>query len=196
MALVTKDRRPSASGHSRVSRPMTRQPYRRPAVKAAYRRGLLTGFGAGLTAALAIVIAAVLFGPSPEFQAHDHQGQVDPAAANDPADSATPQANVDVKAKHLGNLRVHIEARISSAASDSALLRADAVAFTDMSAMPLAHRQGPITLTEVPGQPGYYEATTKVAMVGDYDIHVEARSPLSGTGHQVITVGTVSQREQ
>lgn len=196
MGVAARSRNATAPRRRPPDRPAKKPSIRRPTVRAAYRRGLMTGFGGGLSVALVIVVAAVLFGPGPASSPHGHQGQADDTAvANDRQDSTTPSASVDVDATHEGDLQVHIEARVSSLDSDAALLRAEVVAYTDMTSMPLAHREGPITLTEIPGRPGYYEATTQVPMVGEYDIHVETRAPLEGNGHQVITVGTVSPGE-
>lgn len=176
-----------------VDRATTKSPVRRPAERAAYRKGMTTGFGAGLTVALVIVLFAFLFGPGQEPTHHDPpaadagaEGQT-PQAAETPA----PSAAVSVEARHEGNLELRIEARVAALESDAALLRAEVVAYTDMTSMPLSHRQGPITMTEIPGRPGYYEATTAVPMVGEYEVAVEAQSPLQGNATQVIEVGTV-----
>ncbi|MEV4654648.1 hypothetical protein [Micromonospora sp. NPDC049301] len=66
------------------------------------------------------------------------------------------------------------------------------VAWTDMIAMPMSHRQGPIPLMEVPGKHGTYSAVTAVPMIGEYDVRVELQQPMPAEAHERLTVQTVS----
>jgi hypothetical protein len=101
-------------------------------------------------------------------------------------------ANVKISAKHLGNLQVLIEADVASKQSNSALIKANVVASTDMTEMPGSHYDGNIKLEDVDGRPGHYAAITKVPMVGQYDIKVQSISPLKGSAEKVVEIGTVS----
>jgi hypothetical protein len=56
-----------------------------------------------------------------------------------------------VAAEHLGDLQIRIDARVSAPGSYSPITKGQVVAYTDMVAMPLSHRQGPIVMAEVSG---------------------------------------------
>jgi hypothetical protein len=65
------------------------------------------------------------------------------------------------------------------------------VAWTDMVAMPMSHRQGPIVMAEVAGRPGTYQAISKVPMVGEYNVTVEVRQPMAASADKRIQVQSV-----
>ncbi|WP_157245807.1 FixH family protein [Nonomuraea typhae] len=150
-----------------------------------FRRGFLYGTAAGLTAALAIALIAFLVtDPAPAASA-GRQATRPPAAQ--PAGAGLP-VGIDVKARHRGGLKVTVTARASTKTYDP-LSRASVVMYADMVAMPMAHRLGPIPMTEVAGKPGHYTAETQVPMVGEYDIQVSVQRPLPGEAHTRVEVG-------
>jgi hypothetical protein len=150
-----------------------------------FRMGFIMGACVGMSVAL--LIGAVGFvvtrPPAPVAPA---------AAAATSGPPAVPAAAIDVTARHLGDLRVLIEARVSAPTSYDPITKAQVVAFADMVSMPMSHRQGPIILSEVGGRPGTYQGLAKVAMTGEYDIQVEVRQPMPSRAHRRITIDTVS----
>jgi hypothetical protein len=102
-------------------------------------------------------------------------------------------AVLDVKARHVGNLQVQIEVQAVSPGTYQPITMARMVAWTDMMAMPTSHRQGPITLMEVPGKRGTYSALTNVPMVGEYDVRIELQQPLPAEAHERVDVQTVGR---
>jgi len=158
-----------------------------PGLSNAYR-AILGGLAFGTTLAVAVVIVGLVF----LFQ-ESGAGVPAQGAAHDPVEPSGPaQAAIEVEARHLGNLQVELAATVTMNDSRRELTQADVVAYTDMVEMPGGHTQGPIVLTEAPGQPGRYVAETEVPMVGDYEVHVEVRSPVQGDAHATVTVGTLA----
>jgi hypothetical protein len=201
MAVATRQRGTGAPPNRQRPRPAPTRPTRpaRPDVYAervaAFRRGLVVGIGAGLS--IALVIAAVAFltgvgtglGGAPQARA---QAPAAPVAGQQ-APQPPAGASVQVRARHVGALKVRIEAEVgaASARTRGGLQKAEVVAYTDMVEMPMSHRQGPIAMREVPGRPGIYQAESTVPMMGRYDVHVEVRSPLTGSAHETIDVATI-----
>jgi hypothetical protein len=122
---------------------------------------------------------------------HDHQGAAGTAGGRGPhANHDGPRADVRITARHLGNLVVDIKAEVSLNKDRDSLMKAKAVAYTDMVQMPGAHATGPFPLRAAPGEPGRYEATTTVPMPGDYKIRVVVEEPVRGEGTTTVVVGT------
>ncbi|MBM0226438.1 FixH family protein [Micromonospora sp. ATA51] len=88
---------------------------------------------------------------------------------------------------------MRIEAKVSAPGSYDPITKGQVVAYTDMVAMPLAHKQGPIVMAEVSGQPGVYQALTNVPMVGEYNVVVEVKQPMASTANQRLKIDTVSK---
>lgn len=170
-----------------------------------FRQGFLSGMGIGMTISLVIVGVALftgigarpiasVTGTGAATAGHEgHGAQTAPAGGSTTPTTIDPRtaANVEVSARHLGNLQVLIEADVASKQSNAALIKADVVASTDMTEMPGSHFKSNIKLEGVDGRPGHYAAVTKVPMVGQYDVKVQSTSPLQGTGEQLIDIGTV-----
>lgn len=150
----------------------------------------MAGFSGGLSSAIAIVVAAVLLTPSSGPATHPHTEEAT-AAPNTAAPGEDTASLVGVDAVHTGDLTVHVEAQVTTPTFE-ALVRATVVAYADMTAMPMAHRQGPIVLVEAPGRPGIYEGSIEVPMVGDYAVTVDVERPLAGSGVSMVPVGTVA----
>ncbi|PZG22363.1 hypothetical protein [Nonomuraea aridisoli] len=169
---------------------------RRPRTSAGltpFRHGLLLGGCVGMTFALAIgVVGFLVTRPTaPSAPVAGPAAGVPPAALG--AAAARSAAAIDVTATHLGDLQVRIEAQVSAPRTYDPITRAQVVAWTDMVAMPMAHKEGPIVMTEVPGRPGTYQALTKVAMVGEYNITVETRQPMASKADKRLDVQEVSK---
>ncbi|MFB4263906.1 FixH family protein [Nonomuraea sp. GTA35] len=150
----------------------------------AFRVGFLVGAGSGLT--VATLIAALAFAVTDPVPA------APPPAGAGPSPAASAPAGVPavhVAARHLGDLKVRVEAQVSTRTYDP-IGRASVAMYADMVAMPMAHRTGPITMTEVPGKTGWYAAEVAVPMVGEYDIQVTVRRPIPGEAHARVEVGT------
>ncbi|MET8008075.1 hypothetical protein [Nonomuraea glycinis] len=151
-------------------------------------QGLVLGVCIGMTFALGIgVIGFLVTRPTAAVPAVARQPVADQGAKPPPA------ASIDVTATHLGDLQVRIEAEVSAPGSYDPITKAQVVAWADMVAMPMAHRQGPIPMTEVPGRPGTYQAFTKVAMVGEYNITVETLQPMPSRADRRLDVGEVAK---
>ena len=114
-----------------------------------------------------------------------------PASAPAKAAAQNPQAAISIVSEHLGDLQVWIEAKISAPGSYNPINKGQVVAYTDMVAMPQAHKQGPIVMVESTGKPGVYEALTNVPMAGEYNVIVEVKQPMASIANQRLTVGTV-----
>ncbi len=123
---------------------------------------------------------------------HDHSSHSHGGAAQGVAGSSSP-TDIQVSARHLGNLRVAVTAAITQNGSD-ALTDARPTARTDMVQMPGAHTQGPLLMEAVPDRPGTYTVQTRVAMPGDYEVTVELHSPHHTTASTTVLVGTLDQR--
>ncbi|TYB53208.1 hypothetical protein FXF51_49930 [Nonomuraea sp. PA05] len=152
----------------------------------AFRVGFLVGAGSGLTAAT--LIAALAFAVTDPLPAP-------PPAAAAPTPTAPAPAGgpaVHVSARHLGDLKVKVEAQVSTRTYDP-LGRASVVMYADMVAMPMAHRKGPVAMAEVPGKAGWYAAEVVVPMVGEYDIQVSVQRPIPGEAHARVQVGAQQQ---
>lgn len=130
----------------------------------------------GMTVAVAVVVLGLVF--------LVREGRLDGSTAAGASTSQEPEQHtpvgIDIGAKHLGSLEVEITAFVTLNESRRALTQAEVVAYTDMVQMPGAHSAGPLTMQEVPGQPGRYMTRTTVPMVGDYDVRVQVRSPVQG----------------
>ncbi|MEJ3744726.1 hypothetical protein WEI85_15695 [Actinomycetes bacterium KLBMP 9797] len=153
-----------------------------------YRQGFVTGLCVGTTLALVVGVLAFVLAQDGEARPSGTVAAPDPTGQ-----SATgqPRAAIDVTAGHLGDLKVRIEAQVSAPTSYDPLTRAQVVAYTDMVAMPMAHRQGPIVMAEDSARPGVYQAVTTLPMVGEYDVMVEVRQPMAATAHKRLQVDAV-----
>ena len=163
---------------------------RGPARGGVANSGFLMGVCVGVS--LALVLGAVAFittrpgeqaataGPAPSASA----GRGGAGTAQQPA------AIIDVTARHLGNLQVQVEAQVSAPTSYDPITMAQVVAYTDMVAMPLSHRQGPIVMAEASGRKGLYQAVTTLPMPGEYDIAVEVKRPMAAVAHERLMVDT------
>jgi hypothetical protein len=166
-----------------------RGPSRRPGVPSPFRQGLLLGICVGMTVALALGVVGFLV----------TRPQAAPPAAAPAASQAAagngkqPQASIDVAAEHLGDLQIRIDARVSAPGSYSPITKGQVVAYTDMVAMPLSHRQGPIVMAEVSGSPGTYQAVSQVPMIGEYNVTVEVRQPMAAQADHRIDVQNVKR---
>ncbi|GAA3125349.1 MULTISPECIES: hypothetical protein [Nonomuraea] len=161
---------------------------KKPAGLTPFRQGLVLGGCIGMTFALSIGAIGFLV-TRPTIQAP--AAGTDSAAAPGPH-GAHPKAAIDITATHLGDLQVKIEAKVSAPGSYDPITKAQVVAHTDMVAMPMAHRQGPIVMAEVPGKPGTYQALTQVAMVGEYNVTVETLRPMASKADRRLDVREVS----
>jgi len=146
----------------------------------------LAAIAFGITLGLGVVIAGVVAQSGGDGRATESRK---PSAASPPP--ATPGADIAVRASHGGNLQLAIRARVSI--NRQPVIQAQVAAWTDMTAMPRAHRQGPIPMGAVPGRPGLYETRTKVPMVGEYAVEVRATGPVKATGRKVVSVGNVER---
>jgi hypothetical protein len=104
-----------------------------------------------------------------------------------------PRASIDVAAEHLGDRQLRIDARVSAPGTDSPIAKGQVVVNTDMVAMPLSHRQGPIVMAEVAGSPGTYQAVSQVPMIGGYNVTVEVRQPMAAQADHRIDVRSVKR---
>lgn len=179
------------------ARRQARPDRRRPATSTGLSplgQGLVLGVCVGMTLALGIgVIGFLVTRPTAAGPAVAGQPVADQGAAGATKGERPPAASIDVTATHLGDLQVRIVARVSAPGSYDPITKAQVVAWTDMVAMPMAHRQGPITMTEVPGRPGTYQAFTKVAMVGEYNLTVETLQPMPSRADRRLDVGEVAK---
>lgn len=177
----------------RPRRPADRPDGERALLAPAYRAAL-AAMGFGMTVALAIVVVGlVLLGgeESSEVGAASQPAQESSRATEPSGESGSPAASpldIAIEAEHRGNLELDILARVSI--QGNALFKADVVAYTDMLQMPQAHAQGPLAMEEV--EPGIYTTRTAVPMVGDYEVRVEVRSPVTGEGRKVVPVAVVA----
>jgi hypothetical protein len=96
---------------------------------------------------------------------------------------------VDVRVTNLGHFTVTIDASVM--VDDQPLTKAEVVAYTDMTEMPLAHPQGPLPMRELVGEPGRYVAETMVPMPGEYEFRVRVRSPVQSEQRRNMFVGVV-----
>jgi hypothetical protein len=154
----------------------------------------VTAFAAaGLGTALAIV-ALVFAGVLPASRSAapvPAAPRPAPAAKQQPAhEHASSAANIAIAVRQLDRLELELTAFVTARGAE--LKRARIVAFTDMSAMPLAHRQGPIAMRAVPGRPGFYSGRTHVPMVGDYDVSVRVAKPVEADASTRVKIGTVA----
>ncbi|MCW3842937.1 hypothetical protein ONA70_22825 [Micromonospora yasonensis] len=169
--------------------PGSRRRNRRPPKPQPKRRlGFLAGLATGMTIAVAISGLAFLT-TRPEGRAAAVP-PTHPASAHPTGSTA---AVLDVKARHVGGLQVQIEVQAVSPGTYQPITMARMVAWTDMIAMPMSHRQGPIILMEVPGKRGSYSALANVPMIGEYDVRVELQQPLPAEAHERVDVQTVGR---
>ena len=145
----------------------------------------LAAIAFGITLGLAVVVAGVV------RQSGRQEAQprtTNPAHRQQPAATA----QIAIVARHRGNLKLDLRARVTLGGQP--LNQGRVVAWTDMQQMPLAHRQGPIPMTEMPGEAGLYRARTTVPMVGDYTVEVRAMSPVKGMQRATVHVGDTQLR--
>jgi hypothetical protein len=140
----------------------------------------LAAIAFGITLGLAVVVAGVI-GQSDRQEAAPRTST--PAHRQQSAATAA----IAIVARHRGNLKLDLRARVTLGGQPVTQGRVEA--WTDMQQMPLAHRQGPIPMTEVPGEGGLYRARTTVPMVGDYTVEVRATSPVKGLRRATVHVG-------
>jgi hypothetical protein len=162
---------------------------RRPSGPSPFRQGLLLGVCIGVTLALVVGVVGFLF-----TRPRATVPVATPPAADRPAPAAAgqqPQASIDVTARHLGDLQLRIDARVSAPGTYDPITKGQVVAFTDMVAMPMSHRQGPIVMAEVAGSPGTYQALAKVPMIGEYNVTVEVRQPMAARSDRRVDVQAV-----
>jgi hypothetical protein len=115
--------------------------------------------------------------------------RVVPAGTAEPGDSPL---SIAVEARHEGGLVLRVQAFVAVTEGDTPLDGAQVSFSTDMREMVGAHVLGPFDMTPVSGQPGLYEGTTSVPMVGTYDVSVAVTSPVPGSGSATVEVGVVS----
>lgn len=151
--------------------------------------GFLLGLCVGTT--LSLVFGVVVFLVTRPEATPQTAPPAATQTAGDQGGAGQPQAAVDVTVRHLGDLKVQIEAQISAPGSYDPITKGQVAAYTDMVAMPMAHRQGPIVMSEAAGRPGVYQALTTVAMVGEYDVTVELRQPMAAKAHKRLKIETV-----
>lgn len=153
-----------------------------------FRWGFLMGVCVGVSAAL--ILGAVAFittrptaQPVAAAPASPTSGGPGGAGPSGPT-----VAVVDVTTRHLGNFRVQVEARVNAPGSYDPITMAQVVAYTDMVAMPMSHRQGPIVMAEADRSKGLYQAVTTLPMPGEYDIAVEVKQPMAAVAHERLTI--------
>jgi hypothetical protein len=197
MSLMSKLRSPDEKlGRPAPSRRQAPPGRRRPQKSTGlspFGHGLVLGVCVGMAFALTIGGAGVLVTrlTADAAPAADGQSMADRGAGGTTAAKEQPAASIDVTAVHLGDLQVRIEARVSAPRTYDPITKAQVVAWTDMVAMPMAHGEGPIVMTEVPGRPGTYQAVTRVVMVGEYNITVEVRKPMASRADKRLDVRDV-----
>ncbi|MFI2709073.1 hypothetical protein ACH495_02930 [Micromonospora sp. NPDC018662] len=165
-----------------------RRPHRGPRP---FRQGMILGICLGMTGALLVGVLGFLI-TRPTGSATPTAAGPASAASKEHAASPAPQAAIDVRAEHLGDLQIRIEAQVSAPGSYDPITKGQVVAYTDMVAMPMAHKQGPLVMAEVAGKPGVYQALGNVPMAGEYNVRVEVRQPMAATANQRLQVGTVT----
>ncbi|MFC7533636.1 hypothetical protein [Actinoplanes sp. GCM10030250] len=186
--FVLPDEMRKGTTNGRAARPARaprRPAQRHPQQRTPFRHGFVMGLCVGVTLALVFAIGVFLV--------------VRPTAApvaSAPAETAAPagnqpQAAVDLKLRHLGDLKLQIEAQVSAPGSYDPIAKGQVAAFVDMVAMPQSHLQGPIVMAEVGGRPGVYQALTSVSMVGEYAVTIEVRQPMATKAHARIKIDTV-----
>jgi len=153
-----------------------------------YSMGFILGVCVGMSLSLVLVTVAYLVArPATPVTAPATTS----TSTSTPA-AAAPAAAIDVTARHLGDLKVLIEAQITAPTTYDPITKARVVAYTDMVVMPQAHRQGPIQLAELSDRKGVYQGMTTVAMIGEYDVHVEVLQPMPAVAHERVAVGAVA----
>ncbi|WP_248964523.1 hypothetical protein [Sphaerisporangium perillae] len=201
MSLMTKLRLPDEMlGRPAPSRRQARPGRRRPQKSTGlspFGHGLVLGVCVGMTFALIIGVVGFLVtrptgaAPAVAAPAADGQPAADRGARGATGAKEQPAASIDVTAAHLGDLQVRIEARVSAPGTYDPITKGQVVAWTDMVAMPMAHQQGPVVMTEVSGRPGTYQAVIRVQMVGEYNVTVEIRHPMASRADKRIDVQQV-----
>ncbi|MEV1288533.1 hypothetical protein [Micromonospora sp. NPDC049679] len=163
---------------------------RHPHEGRSYRQGFLLGMSVGMS--LALVLGVVAFIVTRSGVASVPAPAAASATGRPTEQNRQPQAAIDVTARHLGNLQVQIEAQVSSPGSYDPITMGQVAAYTDMVAMPMSHRQGPIMMAESGGRRGLYQAVTTLPMTGEYDIMIEVKQPMAARAHKRIKVDTVA----
>lgn len=149
-------------------------------------QGAVLGLCVGVTLALVLGIVA--------FVATRPTAPLAVTNTPEPRAAGPVEASIDITAEHLGDLKVAVEAQVSAPGSYDPITKGQVVAYTDMVAMPMMHRQGPIVLAEVAGRPGVYQGQATVDMVGEYNVTVEVKQPMAAKADRRIDVGSVSPR--
>lgn len=163
-----------------------------PSVAGLYK-GVLIGMGFSITIALTVVVSGVVLlvrGEVLEATDRDNVEQLGTAVAENP-DEDSP-VHISMSVRHLGNLEIEVFAQIALGETNAPLTQANAVFYADMLEMPGRHTRGPITMQQMPNQPGCYTARDQLAMLGSYEIRVVLRQPGPAEERMVIPVGVVS----
>ncbi len=158
-----------------------------------FRQGMLLGICIGMTAALLVGVVGFL-ATRPRVVVPT-AAETAPAERHGQGNGQQPQAAISIDSEHLGDLQVRIEAKVSSPTSYDPISKGQVVAYTDMVAMPMAHKSSPVVMAEMSGQPGVYQALANVPMAGEYNVIVEVKQPMASTANQRLNVGTVEQKK-
>ncbi|WP_222870602.1 FixH family protein [Micromonospora sp. MP36] len=154
---------------------------------------MILGICLGMTVALMIGALGFLL-TRPTAVADVSAGQAEKKGAGQPAaGQEQPAASIDVTAQHIGDLQVRIEAKVTAPGSYDPITKGQVFAYTDMVAMPLSHKKGPIVMAEVAGRPGTYQAVTQVPMIGEYNVTVEVRQPMASRADKRVDVQGVTK---
>lgn len=171
---------------STIRRSPVRATGRNTATRSRHTFGL--GIGVGMTIALAIsALAFFTTRPEPSAAAAEHGGHEQTSQPK----GAAPAAAVDVNVTHVGNLQLLVEATVSAPTTYDPITMGQLFAFADMVSMPMAHRVGPVAMTEQADQPGHYQGVVTVPMQGEFNITVELKQPMATTAYKRINVTTV-----
>jgi len=103
-------------------------------------------------------------------------------------------ADIELRTRNLGGLRLGIQARVTMNKSRSELEGARVDLFLDMVQMPQAHSMGPIRLQPTE-RPGVYTTVTTVPMLGDYKIRAEMNDPVHAEMEKVVQVSTIPRQK-
>lgn len=156
------------------------EPVGEPALRGAYRAAL-----AAISFGLVIGLAVVAAGAGLAWQERQGVGASGTAAAA--ASSGAPPRLV-VQAKHIGDLKVSVNARL--AVEGQPVRDAELTVRTDMKQMPGAHTGGPYTLRAT-REAGAYAGTFAVPMVGDWELEVAMAGSPTTRRTLVVPVGVV-----
>ncbi|MGN9907471.1 hypothetical protein ACTMTJ_07930 [Phytohabitans sp. LJ34] len=156
-----------------------------------YRQGFVLGLSVGMSLALVLaVVAFVLTRPQTSPPASTTAAAT--TANSDAGHQQQAKAAIAITARHLGNLRVQIDAQVTAPVSYDPISMGQVVAYTDMVEMPMSHRKGPIVMAELGNRKGTYQAVTTLSMIGEYDIMVEVKQPMASTAHERLAIKSLS----